>query len=338
MILLQQICESRRAIRRERVFRDRTNPLDSLDEQQLYSRYRFRRNELLEMVQEIKPRIEHRTRRNMAISAENQFLIALRFYATGAFQELVGDHQGIHKSTVSRIICRVSAELAKNLPKYVKFPVDAEEPKQTKERFYALLRFAEWLVVWTELKSGFKPQLCRNTRKGYHSLNIQLICNAECKIINCVVKWPGSTHDAKILRESLIYREFEEGLHEGIILGDSGYPLRHWLMTPILAPKCRDEERYNGSHRTTRTVIERCNGILKRRFHCLHGELRVSPERACKIITACIILHNRAVEYKHPVDEEDITVEPFDDGERNYTQSTQGALMRQRIVSSHFSH
>ena len=85
------------------------------------------------------------------------------------------------------------------------------------------------------------------------------------------------------------------------------------------------------------TVIERCNGIPKRRFHCLHGELRVSPERACNIIAACI-LNNRAVDYKHPVDEEDITVEPFDDRERNYTQSTQGALMRQRIVSSHFSH
>ena len=109
-------------------------------------------------------------------------------------------------------------------------------------------------------------------------------------------------------------------------------------MAPILAPKCRDEERYNGSHRTTRTVTERCNGILKRRFHCLHGELRVSPERACNIIAACIILHNRAVDYKHPVDKEDVTDEPFDDGERNYTQSTQEALMRQRIVSSHFSH
>ena len=73
----------------------------------------------------------------MAISAENQFLIALRFYATGAFQELFDNHQGIHKSTVSRLICRVSSELAKNLRKYVKFPVDAKKLKQTKERFYA---------------------------------------------------------------------------------------------------------------------------------------------------------------------------------------------------------
>lgn len=68
MMLLMQMLETRRAIRRQRVFRDRKNPLDSLDNLQLYSRYRFHRNELLEMVQEIRPQIEHRTKRNMAVS------------------------------------------------------------------------------------------------------------------------------------------------------------------------------------------------------------------------------------------------------------------------------
>ena len=34
-------------------------------------------------------------------------------------------------------------------------------------------------------------------------------------------------------------------------------------------------------------------GILKARFTCLRG-LRVAPERACRIITACVVLHNIA--------------------------------------------
>ena len=34
-------------------------------------------------------------------------------------------------------------------------------------------------------------------------------------------------------------------------------------------------------------------GMLKARFQCLH-RLRVSPERACNIIVACVILHNIA--------------------------------------------
>ena len=28
-------------------------------------------------------------------------------------------------------------------------------------------------------------------RKGYHSINVQLICNAKLRIMNADVKWPG---------------------------------------------------------------------------------------------------------------------------------------------------
>ncbi len=38
-------------------------------------------------------------------------------------------------------------------------------------------------------------------RKNKHSINIQLICNANYKIINAVAQWPGSTHDSRIIRE-----------------------------------------------------------------------------------------------------------------------------------------
>ena len=55
MMFLMQMVETRRSIRGERVFRDRTNPVDSIDDLQLYSRYQFHRNELLQMVQEMRP-------------------------------------------------------------------------------------------------------------------------------------------------------------------------------------------------------------------------------------------------------------------------------------------
>ncbi|KAK0156392.1 hypothetical protein N1851_000308 [Merluccius polli] len=32
---------------------------------------------------------------------------------------------------------------------------------------------------------------------------------------------------------------------------------------------------------------------MKRRFHVLHGEIRLSPERASTVITVCANLHNR---------------------------------------------
>lgn len=52
-------------------------------------------------------------------------------------------------------------------------------------------------------------------------------------------------------------------------IGDSGYPLQPWLLTPILHPRNPHEERYNGSLTKTRVCVERAFGILKSRFRCL---------------------------------------------------------------------
>lgn len=49
---------------------------------------------------------------------------------------------------------------------------------------------------------------------------------------------------------------------------------------------------YFRAHKRTRSVVERGIGQWKRRFHVLHGEIRVSPAKTCKIIYACAILHN----------------------------------------------
>jgi len=49
-------------------------------------------------------------------------------------------------------------------------------------------------------------------------------------------------------------------------IGDSGYPLRPWLLTPINNPITEAEKYYNTKHMSTRSLIERCNGVLKMRF------------------------------------------------------------------------
>ncbi|KAK0148240.1 hypothetical protein N1851_011850 [Merluccius polli] len=44
---------------------------------------------------------------------------------------------------------------------------------------------------------------------------------------------------------------------------------------------------YSRAHKTTRAVVERGIGQLKRRFH-----MRLTPDKVCKVIIACAILHN----------------------------------------------
>ena len=69
-------------------------------------------------------------------------------------------------------------------------------------------------------------------------------------------------------------------------------------MTPILKPKNAGEVRYNTAHRRTRCVIERCFGLLKRRFPCLHLGLRTA-------LTNTLVI----IDFDEDIENEDV---PFD--------------------------
>jgi hypothetical protein len=80
-------------------------------------------------------------------------------------------------------------------------------------------------------------------RKNQHSINVQVVINARGCFTNVVANWSGSAHDSFIMRNSNIWHAFETGQLQGLILGDSGYALRPWLMTPIRRPATDSEER-----------------------------------------------------------------------------------------------
>ena len=77
--------------------------------------------------------------------------------------------------------------------------------------------------------------------------------------------------------------------------------------TPYLDPKTCKEELLNKAHKVTVCIIERAFGVLKR-FHVLHSEVRMAPDRVCTIVVACCILHNIAVILGEP-DPEDCDME-----------------------------
>jgi len=79
-----------------------------------------------------------------------------------------------------------------------------------------------------------------------------------------------------------------------LILGDTGYGMKEWLMTPIFRnPTQQAERKYNRAHKSTRTIIEFAFGVLKNRFPCLKY-MRLDPCYAGKVIMACATLHNIA--------------------------------------------
>jgi len=70
----------------------------------------------------LKKRIILLSSRNNSVTPMQQLLIALRLYSTNGFLITMGDYGGMDKSTVSRIIVRVSEAIASLAHNYIKLP------------------------------------------------------------------------------------------------------------------------------------------------------------------------------------------------------------------------
>jgi hypothetical protein len=224
----------------------------------------------------------------------------LRYLATGSFQQVVADTLVISKSSAQRSIWRVCDAVVENLHQFVSFDNSANYLQDQKAKFYSKAAFPNVIgaIDCTHvniIRPKENGQSFMN-RKGHFSINVQAICNYERKFVNIYAAWPGSCHDSFILQQSAIYHEFENGQHIGVILGDGGYPCRNWILTPYRNANSTKKVNYNNSHAVTRARIEQSFGILKRRFYALHNELRVSPQKAVKLICTAAAFHNLAVD------------------------------------------
>ncbi|XP_013383869.1 putative nuclease HARBI1 [Lingula anatina] len=196
----------------------------------------------------------------------------------------------------------MASSIVRRFDEFVAMSAEDANVAEGKRKFYTLAGFPHVIgcVDGTQI-----PIIAPNereweyvNRKGRHSINVQLICDADLRIINAVVRWPGSTHDSRILRESNVYEVMEQNPERGVILGDSGYPQLQWLMVPFYNPVTEGQREYNRVHMSTRSTIERCNGILKRRFSCLNTIRLIITPRACNVIMSTIALHNLCLRYR----------------------------------------
>ena len=151
-----------------------------------------------------------------------------------------------------------------------------------------------------------------------------------------MARWPGSTHDSFVFKQSLLFNTLEgkHSFEDGYLLGDSGYPCKPYLITPYPNPINAKQEAFNRAHCKTRVAVEQTFGRWKRRFHLLHSECRMKPEKVCTIIGACAVLHNIAILLNDSVDNEPI----YDDQPDlvPYNGPDQAQLLRDHICNSFF--
>ncbi|KAK0138986.1 putative nuclease HARBI1 [Merluccius polli] len=79
-----------------------------------------------------------------------------------------------------------------------------------KEEFYKFavgysLSLVSWIAHTRIKRPSGEHEGDYVNRKSFHSINIQMICDADCLVSNLEAKWPGSVHDSRVFRASPIY-------------------------------------------------------------------------------------------------------------------------------------
>ncbi|KAL2099484.1 hypothetical protein ACEWY4_003878 [Coilia grayii] len=269
---------------------------------------------------------------------------ALSVLASGLFQRVAGDSIHISQASVSRCLTQFIDAMLHHIGHFIKFPETVGEERAIKAGFYRVAGFPNVLgaidCTHVSIRAPSIEENVYRDRQRRHSINVQVVCDHNTRILSVCARFLGSSHDAYILRNSSLYRKMDMLANNDVcFIGDRGYPLLTWLMTLFANPITASEVRYNHAHAVTRSVIERTFGILKSRFRCLDdsgGCMLVTPGIACRVTTVCCMLHNMAVNRRLPMPvipqnpkEDDLAV-------AKGLPMGRAARIRQQIVDQHF--
>ena len=212
----------RKTLRRERLLQPRSDHLLGLTDDEVFSRYRFKKHSILQMCALLQEKLQRPTKRSNSLPVQIQILITLRFLAGGPYYLVIADLFQVGEATVCRVVKAVTRALCELSPKVIALPSHEALPR-IYQAFYDKGCSATGRRPGIPGVSGCidgcqieikKPSLNTHEyicRKGFPSINIQVLCGPDNMIYQASVRWPGSVHDAKMFSNSDLPRLYETG-------------------------------------------------------------------------------------------------------------------------------
>ena len=259
-------------------------------------------------------------------------VVALWRLATGDTYRTTGLQFGIGRCTAMLLKADFCEAIAKRAPQLKKFPETEEELTLNIRLFAEKSPFPQVVGAIDGSHIPLKrvpvnERIEYFSRKRDYSIVVQAVADASFKFLDVSTGFPGSIHDARILRLSKLHREVGQGnwlngpskqigaCEVGpLLVGDSAYPLSKWLMKPFKQTRTLTESqlRYNCAVSQARVVIEQAYGILKGRWRCLYKAMEEKISSVPLTILACCVLHNICIILGDPS-----TIDPVEDDDED---------------------
>jgi len=230
----------------------------------------------------------------------------------------------VSSSTVVLVTQRVTRAIRDRLSHVVHLPKDGQEKKKIKKGFKAR-NYPNGIVVIDCTGIGVVTPTAVTRAGDRHifigkdkgaSKRYQVACDMDMRIRHVYGGNPGSVHDMDIFKDSPLFSRIGEYLApREYYIGDSGYALRPYMMTPFSKAEIENQPQARADSRTffnrhfsgVRIVIERCFGVLKARFQALlHGMWFRDAAMYSAVFEACCIIHNICLNFREVWSKSDV--------------------------------
>lgn len=261
----------------------------------------------------------------MMLSLEDRVAVSLLRLNSGGSLVTVGSSVGVNHSTVSLITWRFIEAMEERGCHHLRWPASSEMDN-IKSKFKEIYNLPNCCGVVdtthiTMCLSSAEPN-CKvwlDHEKNY-SMVLQAVVDADMRFMDIVTGWPGSMKESGILHSSGLFKLCQKGerlngskveLIGGseigeYLIGDSGYPLLPWLLTPYQEKYLIESEtEFNKIHSAARVVAPRTLAKFKDTWRFLQGEMwRPDKHKLPRIIHVCCLLHNIIIDLQEEETEE----------------------------------
>ena len=240
------------------------------------------------------------------IPSEVYLAVTLRWLSGSHFSDLE-DLYGVEENGAYTVVWKTLAVLDKKLKLNDFNPWDLGQCKALAQKMY--IRSKQTIAgcigaldgmavrIYKPRNSDAENSLHFLNRKGFFSINLQAIADADWKFLWYSMETAGGTHDSLAFKVSELGRSLEDkGLPKDYwIAGDDAYACSEYLLTPYAKQSCRgcrERDDFNFYQSRCRINVECAFGLLVQRFGVLRRPMRCKLERVVLVVSVCMKLHN----------------------------------------------
>ena len=276
----------------------------------------------------------------MPISPECRLAICLYRLGRGYYLYTIAELFGVGLATIHVIVKEVCEAIVKNLWRKAvtnHFPTTSEQ--DFTEAMVDMNQLWQFPWCWGAIYGCHIPIQCppggEEACKEYHnfknffSIVMMAIVDAAARFMWVSVGFPGNSHDSIIFQSTQLWSDIMEKkvipeISQNIqgtdiypmILGDSAFPFRIWLMKPYSNAVLSAEQHY---YSRARMVSER---VLYRKSSC-------QPDAVKCIALACVVLHNICIDMGDSLPSQlDLTEDPAQHRRRSRKEVRELLMMR----------